>query len=606
MKKHSFGKKILSVALAVTFSLSAITSSNAATTWTRVAGKDRTETSIKAAQMLESTTVVFANGRQFPDALSSANICNTKNGKLILVNGNEDYSNFVKENGIEEVYIIGGTSSISKEFEEKLKTTSVEVKRLSGSNRYLTNAKTIEESGLSEVGVASGENYADALASTGLLKENNAGLVLVPPSNKLPVEDVVVKYAFGGKSSVDVAAETVFAGKDRYDTALKIAEATESYNLAFVNGMDFPDALSAVNVVNAKGVDVVFAPRANSERTMALCEAAEEIFVVGGNSSVSEEAMELAINGYYEKIVKDFGNIQVIDDGSKTFLRNVESGEVIVKDENNKGVVDVDGHRYLINEGGSLKLGFIKEGAKTYFAKAETGLARGFVQEGQKIYYFDPVDYNMYKGGPRNTGLTCYWFGDDGAIKSGTRMSGYKKDIPVKWEMPTAEDLKNTWLEGDNKDNRFLGQKIANYACERAGIPFKWYGFDLNDKSGVYCVGAIYSAYKENGIAVPGPNLCDVKADGGYKMVEVQYKQAPKYGGKYIKTDFNNLLPGDLPYSSRRAGHYSHGAIYIGKNGGRPMTAHATLAGGFIIEEYSRVYTWKYHDLQTVRYLNEK
>lgn len=606
MKKHSFGKKILSVALAITFSVTAVTSSNAATTWTRVAGKDRTETSIKAAQMLESTTVVFANGRQFPDALSSANICNTKNGKLILVNGNEDYSNFVKENGIEEVYIIGGTSSISKEFEEKIKATSVEVKRLSGSNRYLTNAKTIEESGLSEVGVASGENYADALASTGLLKENNAGLVLVPLSNKLPVEDVVVKYAFGGKSSVDVAAETVFAGKDRYDTALKIAEATESYNLAFVNGADFPDALSAVNVVNAKGVDVLFAPRAKSERTMALCEAAEEIFVVGGNSSVSEEAMEFAINGSLDKVVKELGELEVYTDGSKYFLRNVESKEVIVKDENNKGVVDVDGHRYLINEDGSLKLGFIKEGAKTYFAKAETGLARGFLQEGQKIYYFDPVDYSMYHGGPRNTGLTCYWFGDDGAIKSGTRMSGFKKDTPVKWEMPTAEDLKNTWLEGDNKDNRFLGQKISNYACERAGIPFKWYGFDLNDKSGVYCVGAIYSAYKENGIAVPGPNLCDVKADGGYKMVEVQYKQAPKYGGKYIKTDFNNLLPGDLPYSSRRAGHYSHGAIYIGKNGGRPMTAHATLAGGFIIEEYSRVYTWKYHDLQTVRYLNEK
>ena len=112
MKKHSFGKKILSVALAITFSVTAVTSSHAATTWTRVAGKDRTETSIKASQMLESTTVVFANGRQFPDALSSANICNTKNGKLILVNGNEDYSNFVKENGIEEVYIIGGTSSI--------------------------------------------------------------------------------------------------------------------------------------------------------------------------------------------------------------------------------------------------------------------------------------------------------------------------------------------------------------------------------------------------------------------------------------------------------------------------------------------------------------
>lgn len=143
MKKHFFCKKLFSVALAVTFSALSINSSHAATSWTRIAGADRTETSIKAAQMLESNTLVFANGRQFPDALSSVNICTTKNGKLILVNGNEDYSNFVKENEIEEVYIIGGTSSISKKFEENLKTTSAEVKRLSGSNRYLTNAKTI-------------------------------------------------------------------------------------------------------------------------------------------------------------------------------------------------------------------------------------------------------------------------------------------------------------------------------------------------------------------------------------------------------------------------------------------------------------------------------
>ncbi|MDO5018335.1 MAG: cell wall-binding repeat-containing protein [Lagierella massiliensis] len=608
MKRNLSRKISFAIFLVFFISILSYSNSNAAESWTRISGKDRFETSKKTSELLNSNTVVFANGWKFPDALSSINICNTKNAKLILVQGNEDYSKYIIDEGIEKVYIVGGKSSISENFEEKLIQTDVDVTRLYGEDRYITNLKTIEESGLTDVGVATGENFADALASAGFLKQNNAGLVLVPPSNEVLAEGVNVKYAFGGKSSVNVPAETVFAGASRYETATLIAEATEAKDLIFVDGKDFPDALSALNLLNLNDEDIVFAPLIKDLKTMELSDAATKICVVGGDSSVSDNSMKLALDGSYEEVVKDFDEfkvVKVVSDNTKYFIKN-SSDQIVQKDRNNNGILNFNENRYILNDDNSIKTGWIKDGKHTYFSQVETGLSRGFLEQDGKIYYFDPLDYYMYSGGVRSTGEGCYWFGDDGVIKKGSRMSGYKHNIAVEWYLPTKEELDNNWLKRDYKSGRFLGQKIANYAASRDNLPFQWFGFDLNDPKGVYCVGATYSAYKENGIQIPGPNDCDVKADNGYRMVKVQFLDAPKFGGTYLETNFDKLLPGDIAYSARSKGSYNHGAIYLGKNGGRPMTAHATLAGGFIIEPYARVYSWGYHDLKTVRYVNAK
>lgn len=88
-------------------------------------------------------------------------------------------------------------------------------------------------------------------------------------------------------------------------------------------------------------------------------------------------------------------------------------------------------------------------------------------------------------------------------------------------------------------------------------------------------------------------------------MVRKQYQDAPKYGFKYIPTNFNTMMPGDINYSTAKQGQYNHAALYIGKNGGRPMTIHATLADGYIAEPMSIITSvWHYSYLNTLRYDN--
>lgn len=154
MRKNYVGRKLLALVLVLVFFFIAINqTSETADSYTRIYGKNRFETSLEAAKELECDKVVFANGMSFADALSSVNIVNTKSAKLILVSGTEDYSDYINEQGITEAYIIGGTGVIGQEFEDKLKETEAEVVRLSGRDRYLTNAETIKASKLTEVGV---------------------------------------------------------------------------------------------------------------------------------------------------------------------------------------------------------------------------------------------------------------------------------------------------------------------------------------------------------------------------------------------------------------------------------------------------------------------
>ena len=51
------------------------------------------------------------------------------------------------------------------------------------------------------------------------------------------------------------------SGKDRYDTSAKIAQMTDAANMVLVSGDNFADALSSVNIANAREADVVLAPR---------------------------------------------------------------------------------------------------------------------------------------------------------------------------------------------------------------------------------------------------------------------------------------------------------------------------------------------------------
>ncbi|MGN5980742.1 leucine-rich repeat protein, partial [Finegoldia magna] len=131
-----------------------------------IAGSDRYETSAKIAQEIIKLTgtkkAVIASGEVFADALTVAPLANKNNMPILLVQPNnipKATQEVLKQ--IEEVIIVGGEKTISKEVEQQLPNPT----RIAGANRYET-AKKIYEYGFKdrkEVNIANGTVPADSL-----------------------------------------------------------------------------------------------------------------------------------------------------------------------------------------------------------------------------------------------------------------------------------------------------------------------------------------------------------------------------------------------------------------------------------------------------------
>lgn len=80
----------------------------------RIYGQNRIETSVQVAKLTKFNENIIANGRSFPDALSSINLINT-GGKNLLLSGKENAPKSVMDLADGKVnYIIGGYATLSK------------------------------------------------------------------------------------------------------------------------------------------------------------------------------------------------------------------------------------------------------------------------------------------------------------------------------------------------------------------------------------------------------------------------------------------------------------------------------------------------------------
>lgn len=100
----------------------------------RIGGQDRYQTAVKIAERAlgtdtkgpkgESDNVVIASGEGFADALSAGYLAATKNAQLILTRRDslpQTDVEFLKTYGAKNVYIVGGTGSVSKAVEDQLR-----------------------------------------------------------------------------------------------------------------------------------------------------------------------------------------------------------------------------------------------------------------------------------------------------------------------------------------------------------------------------------------------------------------------------------------------------------------------------------------------------
>ncbi len=178
----------------------------------RYGGATRYATAVAVADALgDPTTVLLATGLNFPDALAAGPAAAKAGGVVLLTAGSAlatETSSYLNAHGT-TVYAVGGPAAAA----------DPAAVALSGSDRYATAAKvaTTFFSGPTTVGVATGENFPDALSGGAFLAHLGAPLVLadtnaVPSATTSYLQSVNASVTaadlFGGSAVLSAGVQT--------------------------------------------------------------------------------------------------------------------------------------------------------------------------------------------------------------------------------------------------------------------------------------------------------------------------------------------------------------------------------------------------------------
>ncbi|CAA7599594.1 Putative cell wall binding repeat 2 [Acididesulfobacillus acetoxydans] len=161
---------------------------------TRLGGVDRYQTDTLVAQQLNvplHTPIILASGENYPDALGISSVA-ASNGWPILLSGPnvlpQSVRDFVYNDQPSQTYIIGGTGVISTKVQEQVQSIApgTAITRLGGADRFATLADILFKffPDPTQIYVANGYGFADALAGSPLAANHNAPILLVNPNSK--------------------------------------------------------------------------------------------------------------------------------------------------------------------------------------------------------------------------------------------------------------------------------------------------------------------------------------------------------------------------------------------------------------------------------------
>lgn len=286
---------------------------------TRIYGSNRYETSFKVFNegWDSSEYAVIVNGSDYPDALCATPLAEKYSAPILLAQNKslkdqKDLINILKEKGVKQVFIAGGTGIIPSSFEGELKGLGISSKRLGGKDRYETSVKIANElsSNTGEISLASGLGFADGLSISSVAGKRNMP-VLLTKQNELPkpVADYIKKsninksYIIGQSGVIsDNVSKSVpnperLGGANRYDTNKAVFDKFKSDinldNLYIASGLNFPDALS-VSALAAKSSNFVVLSDLNVAHgsTIDLIRNNRDdiisVYVLGGNTIVRD------------------------------------------------------------------------------------------------------------------------------------------------------------------------------------------------------------------------------------------------------------------------------------------------------------------------------
>ncbi|MCU1378049.1 MAG: Alkaline phosphatase [Acidimicrobiales bacterium] len=174
-------------------------------TVTRVAGTDRFDTAAKIAQTSSTLgvgtlggakTAIVASGEEFPDALAAGSVSFSQRFPILLTRAGSlpaESKAALTALAIKHVVLVGGTTPVSDAVDAEVKAAGATTERVAGTNRYATATAMatfalgkLPAWNATDVDLATGDDYADALAGGPAAGKTNRSVLLTATASLSP------------------------------------------------------------------------------------------------------------------------------------------------------------------------------------------------------------------------------------------------------------------------------------------------------------------------------------------------------------------------------------------------------------------------------------
>lgn len=301
----------------------------------RIAGQNRYGTSEAIARKWSGPVDVayVVSGENYPDALSAGARAGADEAPVVLVHPDRVSSETrraLQHLRPGKIVVVGGPAAVNSRVKTALAQYSrSSVERISGSNRYRTNAKLFsgQPRGADQVYLASGQNFPDALSAAALAGHQGVPLLLTKPgsldssvASRLDALDADKLIVIGGTSAISSAVArkaaaytgsanfTRIDGKNRYETSAMVAKRFGSgVTTAYVaSGRNYPDALAGTALGAKVGGPVLLTTEEHIHVSASLALTSigpKAVRILGGPATISETAMgELSTGSCARKV----------------------------------------------------------------------------------------------------------------------------------------------------------------------------------------------------------------------------------------------------------------------------------------------------------------
>ncbi|WP_407313644.1 cell wall-binding repeat-containing protein [Desulfosporosinus sp. SB140] len=161
---------------------------------TRIGGLDRFATNsliVNNLTVSPGTPVIIASGNEFPDALGVASLAASKGWPILLSGSNQlpdAVKNFVTKDQPTNIYIVGGKVVMNDSLQTALQSLApnAQIQRFGGQDRFETLSQILTKfyPNPTQIYLANGLDYSDALSGSTLAAQNNAPILLIDPRSK--------------------------------------------------------------------------------------------------------------------------------------------------------------------------------------------------------------------------------------------------------------------------------------------------------------------------------------------------------------------------------------------------------------------------------------